>query len=119
VGHSAVKVACIAKAGSSDAAGDEPPADVDPDDLATAVERTSNRYVMVSGPDELADILAHTFEAWRTFLHPRQRRVAYRPAYRGPALVSGGAGTGKPLPRCTARPHDPAQAARGLARVLC
>lgn len=76
-------------------AGDEPPGEVDPDDLTAAVERTSDRYVMVSGPDELADILAHPFQAWRTFLHPRQRRVAYRPSYRGPALVTGGAGTGK------------------------
>jgi hypothetical protein len=76
-------------------AGDEAPGDVDPDDLTAAVERTSDRYVMVSGPDELADMLAHPFEAWRTFLHPRQRRVAYRPSYRGPALISGGAGTGK------------------------
>jgi hypothetical protein len=76
-------------------AGDEPPSNVDPNDLAAAVERTSDRYVMVSGPDELADMLAHPFEAWRTFLHPRQRRVAYRPSYRGPALITGGAGTGK------------------------
>jgi hypothetical protein len=76
-------------------AGDEPPADIDPDDLVAAVERTSDRYVMVSGPDELADMLAHPFEAWRTFLHRRQRQVAYRPSYRGPTLVTGGAGTGK------------------------
>lgn len=76
-------------------AGDEPPGDIDPNDLAAAVERTSDRYVMVSGPDELADMLAHPFEVWRTFLHPRQRRIAYRPSYRGSVLISGGAGTGK------------------------
>ena len=33
-------------------------------------------------------------EAWRVFLHPDQRRFAYR-NYNGPALVRGGAGTGK------------------------
>ena len=32
--------------------------------------------------------------SWRVFLHPEQRRIAYR-NYNGPALVRGGAGTGK------------------------
>lgn len=73
----------------------EPPSDIDPDDLAAAIARTPDRYVTVSGPNELADILAHPFAAWRTFLHPRQQRVAYRPSYNGPVLVTGGAGTGK------------------------
>jgi hypothetical protein len=73
----------------------EPPEKVDQDDLAAAIERTPDRYVGVSGPDELADILAHPFDVWRVFLHPRQRRVAYRESHRGPVLVSGGAGTGK------------------------
>lgn len=73
----------------------EPPDKVDQEDLGAAIERTPDRYVGVSGPDELADILAHPFAVWRTFLHPRQRRVAYYPAHRGPVLVSGGAGTGK------------------------
>lgn len=73
----------------------EPPERVDQDNLAAAIDRTPDRYVTVSGPEELADILAHPFDAWRVFLHPRQRRVAYRPSHRGPVLVSGGAGTGK------------------------
>jgi hypothetical protein len=73
----------------------ERPEKVDQDDLATAIERTPDKYVGVSGPAELADILAHPFAAWRVFLHPRQRRVAYRLSHRGPVLVSGGAGTGK------------------------
>ena len=73
----------------------ETPSHVDQDDLGAAVERTPDRYVEVSGPAELADILAHPFAAWRVFLHPRQRQVAYRPSHRGPVLVSGGAGTGK------------------------
>ena len=33
-------------------------------------------------------------EAWRVFLHPDQRKNAYRD-YNGPAMVRGGAGTGK------------------------
>ncbi|SHG63906.1 UvrD-helicase domain-containing protein [Streptoalloteichus hindustanus] len=73
----------------------EPPEHIDPTDLASAIERTPDQYVMVSGPEDLAEILAHPFAAWRIFLHPRQRSIAYRESYRGPALVTGGAGTGK------------------------
>ncbi|MFC8616594.1 UvrD-helicase domain-containing protein [Micromonospora purpureochromogenes] len=73
----------------------EPPAPVDPDDIGTAIARTSDRFVLVSGPDELAQILSHPFDAWRIFLHPAQRDIAYRPSYAGPAMVTGGAGTGK------------------------
>lgn len=71
------------------------PEQVDTDDIAAAVARTPDRFVLVSGPDELAQILAHPFDAWRVFLHPAQRELAYRPSYTGPALVAGGAGTGK------------------------
>nr|MDT0659100.1 AAA family ATPase [Micromonospora sp. DSM 115978] len=72
-----------------------PPETVDTDDIAAAVARTPDRFVLVSGPAELAQILAHPFDAWRIFLHPAQREIAYRPSYAGPALVTGGAGTGK------------------------
>ena len=40
-------------------------------------------------------ILAYPFAAWRTFLHPSQRKIAYRESYAGPAQVTGGPGTGK------------------------
>ncbi|MEU7810431.1 UvrD-helicase domain-containing protein [Micromonospora chalcea] len=72
-----------------------PPEEVDTEDITAAVARTPDRFVLVSGPEELAQILAHPFDAWRTFLHPAQREIAYRPSYTGPALVTGGAGTGK------------------------
>lgn len=68
---------------------------VDTDDLLTAAHRTPERIAFVSGPVELAAILAHPFDVWRTFLHPTQRDVAYRESYSGPALVTGSAGTGK------------------------
>ncbi|MDG4807223.1 AAA family ATPase [Micromonospora sp. WMMD1120] len=71
------------------------PEEVDTEDITAAVARTPDRFVLVSGPEELAQILAHPFDAWRTFLHPAQREIAYRPSYTGPALVTGGAGTGK------------------------
>ncbi|MGC9437995.1 UvrD-helicase domain-containing protein [Streptomyces sp. WG5] len=68
----------------------------DPDEtLAAAIANTTSRITLVSGPDELADILEKPFTAWRVFLHPSQRRVAYRVSYGGPVQVTGGPGTGK------------------------
>ncbi|MGW3467687.1 UvrD-helicase domain-containing protein [Saccharopolyspora sp. NPDC000995] len=71
------------------------PQEVDVDDFTTAAARTPDKYVTVSGPDELTKIFEAPFALWRVFLHPAQQNVAYRPVYRGPTLVSGGAGTGK------------------------
>lgn len=65
------------------------------DDLAAAVTRTRSRIALVTGPDELDDILTKPFDAWRIFLHPTQRCIAYRPGYAGPAQFTGGPGTGK------------------------
>jgi AAA domain/UvrD-like helicase C-terminal domain len=71
------------------------PGQVDPDDLVAAMERTPGQVTFVSSPEELELILAHPFAAWRTFLHPSQRKIAYRESYTGPAQVTGGPGTGK------------------------
>jgi superfamily I DNA/RNA helicase len=71
------------------------PGGIDPDDIDAAVRRAPDQFVVVDGADELRNVLAHPFDAWRVFLHPRQRRIAYHPSYNGPAMVSGGAGTGK------------------------
>ncbi|MBB5874335.1 hypothetical protein F4553_007769 [Allocatelliglobosispora scoriae] len=70
-------------------------ADIDTSDLFTAAGRTPERVKLVSGPHELASILAHPFDVWRVFLHPTQHDIAYRPSYAGPALITGSAGTGK------------------------
>lgn len=43
---------------------------------------------------ELRRVFEEGLEGWRVFLHPEQRKIAYRD-YKGPALVRGGAGTGK------------------------
>lgn len=80
---------------SSSILADDVPAEVDVDDLGAAAERTPDKYVRVSGPDELASILANPFDTWRVFLHRSQRAVSYREVFWGPALVKGGAGTGK------------------------
>ncbi|MGI5243253.1 UvrD-helicase domain-containing protein [Dactylosporangium sp. CA-139066] len=65
------------------------------DTLATAIANTASRITLVTDADELRDMLEKPFAAWRVFLHPSQRRIAYRPSYNGPAQVTGGPGTGK------------------------
>ena len=72
-----------------------PPEQVDPDDLVSAMERSPGQVTFVSGHEELQLMLAHPFAAWRMFLHPSQRKIAYRESYSGPAQVTGGPGTGK------------------------
>lgn len=71
--------------------------EVDPEDIDTALERPASRsaFIVTSSDEELVELLSGDFEAWRTFLHPSQRWLAYRPQFNGPAKVTGGAGTGK------------------------
>jgi hypothetical protein len=78
-----------------DQAGAAPPAQPDAIDLVAAMERTPSRVAFVSGQADLERMLANPFAAWRVFLHPAQRKIAYAPSYAGPAQVTGGAGTGK------------------------
>ncbi|MDG4829347.1 AAA family ATPase [Solwaraspora sp. WMMD1047] len=81
-----------------DVVADRRPADADArptESLHRAITNTRNRITLVTGLDEVAEILAKPFDAWRVFLHPAQHRVAYHPAYPGPTQVSGGPGTGK------------------------
>jgi hypothetical protein len=72
-----------------------PPERVDPEDLGTAITRTPGQVTFVEGPDELTKMLEHPFDVWRVFLHPMQQKIARRESYSAPAMVSGGAGTGK------------------------
>ena len=69
--------------------------EVNPDDLVSAIRRSPDQAVFVEGPEELRELLEHPFDVWRTFLHPRQERIARRDGFAGPAMVTGGAGTGK------------------------
>ncbi|MEW2329432.1 UvrD-helicase domain-containing protein [Micromonospora chersina] len=81
-----------------DVVAERRPAEVTPEpseSLAEAIANTRSRIMLVTRPDELAEILDKPFAAWRVFLHPSQRRVAYRVSYKGPAQVTGGPGTGK------------------------
>ena len=68
---------------------------VDTGNLVKAMERTPGRVAFIGSNSELERILEHPFAAWRIFLHPTQRKIAYAPRYAGPAQVTGGAGTGK------------------------
>ncbi|SEP88069.1 Part of AAA domain-containing protein [Mycobacterium sp. 88mf] len=67
---------------------------IDTADIDAAILRSSDRVVLVSGPDELMDVFAYPFATWRVYLHPTQRAVVDA-AYKGPARVTGGPGTGK------------------------
>jgi hypothetical protein len=71
--------------------------DVDVEDIDTALDQpgTQSGFVVTTSDTELIELLSGDFEAWRTFLHPAQRAIAYRPVYKGPSKVTGGAGTGK------------------------
>ncbi|GLU47691.1 UvrD-helicase domain-containing protein [Nocardiopsis ansamitocini] len=68
---------------------------VPPDDYDAAIRNTRHRVRLVKDDEEVDDVLGREFDAWRVFLHPTQRSLAYRPAFSGPAMVSGGPGTGK------------------------
>jgi AAA domain/UvrD-like helicase C-terminal domain len=77
------------------APGGRPPERVDEHDLVSAMERSTGQITFIHEQEELPLVLARPFAAWRMFLHPAQRDVAYRPSYAGPAQVTGGPGTGK------------------------
>lgn len=70
---------------------------VDTEDIDTALDQpgTKSTFTVTTTDAELVELLSGDFEAWRTFLHPAQRSMAYRDVYNGPAKVTGGAGTGK------------------------
>jgi superfamily I DNA/RNA helicase len=65
--------------------------------IEAALEQPGSQmdFVRVDNDEELRQVLEGPFEAWRTFLHPAQRRYAERETYNGAFRLSGGAGTGK------------------------
>ncbi len=66
------------------------------DSLEIALQRpgTARRFVVLTSEEELKRALEAPLELWRVFLHPDQRAIV-RAHHEAPALVSGGAGTGK------------------------
>ena len=95
-----------------------PPAHAGPDELAAAPERSPGPLTLGSGPQDLPFILGRPFAAWRTFLHPDQRQIAYRPSYSGPAQVTGGPGTGKTVTVLHRAAFLAARAAPGDPQIL-
>ena len=73
------------------------------------------RFRVLDNLDELRAALDQPFERWTVFLHPAQRALATR-NWKGPARVSGSAGTGKTIVAL----HRAAHLARGddAAHVL-
>ncbi len=63
--------------------------------LEQAIISTPSRIKVLTSSAELREALEEPLVAWKVFLHPSQRRVAYHPQYNGSAQVSGGPGTGK------------------------
>ncbi|WP_437986666.1 UvrD-helicase domain-containing protein [Sorangium sp. So ce117] len=76
--------------------GPEAKAEVDPADVAAALERpsTQQQFRLLGADFDLESALAHPLDVWRVYLHPRQRVLA-RARTKGPMRVTGGAGTGK------------------------
>ncbi len=70
------------------------PDEADPIEMALARPESRRRFVMVTSQHELEQALNYPLERWRLFLHPSQQSIVQR-RFDGPALVSGGAGTGK------------------------
>lgn len=63
-------------------------------EAALRTDESRQQYYWPEGEDDLRRFLNGDLDGWRVFLHPEQRRLAYRD-FSGPVLVRGGAGTGK------------------------
>ena len=72
------------------------PEEFDVEDVAAALERTVGRMTFVEDtPEDLIAAIEGDLAAWRVWLHPLQRKLAYHDGWNGPFRVTGGAGTGK------------------------
>ncbi|MFJ3966800.1 UvrD-helicase domain-containing protein [Streptomyces parvus] len=88
---------------------------VDPRDWARAARRPVSQ---VSTEDAaVLDALGESFDAWRLFLHPEQRRLATT-SFKGSAKVTGGPGTGKTVVALHRVRHLVAQLSPGQTRPV-
>ena len=76
-----------------DAETQQPPAELTFGELIET-EQSRQTIFIPETEAELRRVFEEGLEGWRVFLHPEQRKLAYRD-YNGPAMVRGGAGTGK------------------------
>jgi len=72
----------------------EPPTPITPDQPVTASADTQRSFFVPEDEAALRVALAAPFDRWISFLHPTQRKLVEK-EHRGPAKVSGSAGTGK------------------------
>ena len=63
-------------------------------DKLIETEQSRQTIFIPESQEELRRVFEEGLDGWRVFLHPEQRKIAYRD-YNGPVLVRGGAGTGK------------------------
>ena len=72
------------------------PSSAAPDTLEIALRRpgSARQFVSIASEEDLKHALKYPLELWRVFLHPEQQSIV-QANFDGPALVSGGAGTGK------------------------
>jgi len=75
----------------------EPETEIDTEDVEAALQRPISRFsfVPMENTEEFQAAFAGSFESWRVWLHPLQRRLAEHVGWNGPFRVTGGAGTGK------------------------
>ncbi|MEU8995045.1 UvrD-helicase domain-containing protein [Streptomyces caniferus] len=86
----------------------------DPEDWAVAARHPA---LVSTEDDAVLDALGNTFEAWRLFLHPEQRRLATT-RFKGSAKVTGGPGTGKTVVALHRVRHLVAQLPPGFDRPV-
>ena len=91
------------------------PADLTFDQM---IETEESRQTIFIPEDEkeLRRVFEEGLEGWRVFLHPDQRKLAYRD-YNGPAMVRGGAGTGKTVVAMHRAKHLADQIEQDLTRA--
>ena len=82
---------------------------------AVASAENRQRIFIPETEDELRRFLEGDLDGWRVFLHPEQRKIAYRD-YNGPAMARGGAGTGKTVVAMHRAKHLADQIAEDPAR---
>ena len=73
------------------------PADLEDHRSALLRSIKKQRIQVLASEEELVHAIQQPWDAWKVFLHPTQRALAYAPRYNGPCRVTGGPGTGKTI----------------------
>ena len=90
-------------------AGDFEPGSIGEDDLEAALETAASRaqFHVIADEAELQEMLARPLAKWKTFLHPSQHALAYKPTFNGPARVTAAPEPARPSSPYIARPIWP------------